>query len=230
MAFPWSGLEPGKRVALFGRAGVGKSHLSKWIVLRSTMMRWIILDTKHDPIYEEWIMIDELPTTAKLHELWQIASQVVVRPRPHENNADVLDLWLEMIHDRFNRFGIVIDETYQVAFGPRAGAGLTGLVTRGRVRGQTVVMGSQRPAWVPRFVFTEAIGYCIMSLNLLEDRQRVSAMVGDRWKRDVLRPIKERQWLWYDVNRDRLTRMEPVVILPVPVIVENPAEALDTTA
>lgn len=218
MSFPYSGLAPGKRIALFGRSGVGKSYMSKWIVLRSTALRWIILDTKHDDIYDDWPTIDELPTTKILSELWQVSSQIVVRPKPYENNADTLDLWLEMIHEKYNRFGIVIDETYQVAFGPRAGPGLTGLVTRGRVRGQSVVMGSQRPAWVPRFVFSEANGYIVMSLNMREDKEKVASFVGDRWKRMVMRELREREWLWYDVGQNRLWPMRPVTILDVPVI------------
>lgn len=224
MSFPYTGLPAGKRVAVFGRSGVGKSYLSKWIVLRARSVRWCVLDTKHDPEFDDWPAFDELPSAAQLRETWQEASQIVIRPKPIENNEATLDMWLEMLHERFNNFGIVIDETYQAAYGQRAGPGFTGLVTRGRVRGQSIVMGSQRPAWVPRFVFTEAIGFCIMSLNLLEDRERVARMVGDRWRRQVLRPLKERQWLWYDVARDRLTEMSAVTILDIPVIVDDPAE------
>lgn len=220
MSFPYSGLRPGQRIALFGRAGSGKSHWSKWAVLRSGALRWLILDTKYDPIWNDWPILEALPSSRQLREAWSAHERVVVRPLPAENNEAVLDLWLEMVHDQFNRFGIVIDETYQVAFGSRAGTGFTGLVTRGRVRGQTVIMGAQRPAWVPLFVFTEATGYAIMSLTVRDDRARVAGMVGDRWRGYVMRPVRERSWLWYDVGRDRLTTMQPVVIFDVPVVTQ----------
>lgn len=216
MAFPYSGLAPGQRIALFGRAGVGKSHWCKWAILRSRRLRWIVLDTKYDPVWDNWYIHPSLPSARQLGELWRIYERVVIRPAPAENNEAILDIWIEMLHERFNRFGIVIDETYQVAFGARAGPGFTGLVTRGRVRGQTVIMGAQRPAWVPRFVFTEANGYAIFALNMAQDRQMVASMVGDRWKGRVMGRIPPRRWFWYDVSSDRLTAMDPVTIWDVP--------------
>lgn len=221
MSFPYSSLGSGTRIALFGRSGSGKSYLGKWMILRSTSMRWIVLDTKHDPIFDDWHIVTGLPSARQMTEAWGRHANVVVRPAPDENNDAILDLWLAMLHDAFTRFGILIDETYQVAYGTRAGPGFTGLVTRGRVRGQTVIMGSQRPAWVPRYVFSEAVGYCIMSLNLKGDRERVAEMVGDRWYRDVMAPMQRRQWLYYDVDNDRLLKMSPVTIIDVPVVMTD---------
>jgi hypothetical protein len=202
---------------------VGKSYWAKWAVLRSHRLRWVILDTKHDPEWDSWYIQSPLPSARQLGELWREHERVVVRPAPAENIDGVLDIWLEMLHENFNRFGIVIDETYQVAFGPRAGPGFTGLVTRGRVRGQTVIMGAQRPAWVPKFVMTEANGYAIFALNVMTDRQVVAGMVGDRWKRQVLGRLTPRRWLWYDVASDRLVSMNPVAIWDVPVCEPEPS-------
>lgn len=207
--FPRGGIAAGHRLAVFGRAGSGKSYLTKWAVLRSQKQRWIVLDTKHDPLFEDWHPHDGLMTMDALARAWRDSARVVVRPKPFQSTPAILDAYLSDLHDAFENFGTLIDETYQVAFGARAGAGLTGLVTRGRARKQTVIMGSQRPAWVPRFVFSEANGYVVMNLNLKQDRDRCYEMTG---RRRVLERVEPRHWLYYDVNADALTPFAPVAI------------------
>lgn len=218
--FPEIGLGPGRRVAVFGAAGSGKSYLCKWIILRSDRMRWIILDTKHEPLFDEWHPIDGLPSMDQLIKLWKDMPRVVVRPTGPENNRDTLDLFLSLLHETFDRFGVYIDETYQVALGIKPCPGFTGLVTRGRVRGQTVIMGSQRPAWIPKFAFTEANYYCVLRLGLKQDRLTVADMTDDDARLPILRPIEDRYWLCFNTSRHTLKRMAPVTII----------KSIDTTA
>lgn len=207
--FPYGPIRPGTRVAVFGRAGSGKTYFTRYAILRSANLRWVVLDTKHDPEFDDWLPEDGLLTMDKLAREWRDRAIVVIRPKPHQCSPQVLDAYLGDLHDGFERIGVSIDETYQVAFGPKAGPGLTGLVTRGRVRKQSVIMGSQRPAWVPRFVFTEANGYVIMNLTLMVDRKTVFDMTG---KTRVLERVEPRHWLYYDVGADKLTAFKPVTI------------------
>lgn len=57
----------------------------------------------------------------------------------------------------------------------RAGSGLIALLTRGRSKGISVLMSTQRPAWLSRFCFTEAQKYYIYRLT---DR-RDSKVLGE---------------------------------------------------
>ena len=207
--FPYGPIEQGQRVAVFGRAGSGKTYLTKWAILKTQTVPWIVLDTKHDPNFDDWHPHDGLLTMDQLFRTWKERRIVVVRPTPRQSIPEILDAYLSNLHESFDNIGVAIDETYQVAFGPKAGPGLTGLVTRGRVRKQTVIMGSQRPAWVPRFVFTEANGYAIMSLTLMADRKTVYDMTG---KARVLNKVEPRHWLYYDVSGDTLRPFKPVTI------------------
>jgi hypothetical protein len=60
----------------------------------------------------------------------------------------------------------------------QAGVGLTSWLTRGRSRRQSFLGGTQRPAWVSRFVFSESDYLSIFSLNLKEDRKRMYEACG----------------------------------------------------
>lgn len=213
MAFPSSPLRSGQRLGLFGRSGSGKTYLAKWIILQTPNLRWLILDSKHDPNFDAWFPREGLPAPRQIMKWWRKHGRIVVRPKPEENDPRILDLWLSVIHDGLERFGLLIDEGYQVTRGVQPGPGLTGLITRGRIRGQTIIVGSQRPAWLPRFVFSEANGYIVMNLALRDDRERVADMVSDRYHEAVLTPLPPREWLYYDIAADRLSHFRPVTII-----------------
>ncbi len=203
-------IEPGKRLALVGRTGSGKTYLARWFMLRSGL-RWVVIDTKHDPGFSDWRPASTLLDPKALKRRWADNPYVVVRPPPAHNNPAVLDAYLGQLHDAFEGFGVCIDETYQVVTGPRPGPGLTGLVTRGRVRRQAVIMGSQRPSWVPRFMFSEADYVAAMSLTLRNDRERVWEFTGDA---RTLQRLPPREWYWFDVAANHMTLYAPVVIAP----------------
>lgn len=200
---------PGTRLAVFGRSGSGKTYLEKWQMLR-TRYHWVVLDTKSDSGFDEWLPQKGLIPMSRVSRLWKDRQIVVVRPKPHElADPKFLDMYLGELHDAYEGFGICIDETYQVALGHRAGAGLTGVVTRGRDRRQSVIIGSQRPAWVPQFCFSEANAYCVLSLTMDVDRKKVFANTG---RGEFLHPQAPRSWVYYDVAENRLTRYKPVTI------------------
>lgn len=202
----------GQRYAIFGRAGSGKTYLTRWLVLRSPQ-NWVILDTKHDPEFDGWRPRNGLAAMTTLGRQWASGQRIVVlRPQPAENNPAMLDDYLGMLHDSWDNFGVVIDEAYQVCpSAMTAGPGITGLLTRGRVRGQAAIVGSQRPARVPRFCFSEANAFVVMALNIEADRKTAYGFTG---RHEVMRKLPPREWLYYQVAEDRLTTYSPVSILP----------------
>ena len=201
-------IKPGTRLAVFGRSGSGKTYFEKWSMLRSRM-KWIVLDSKHDNGFDDWTPEKGLIPMSRIGRLWADKNVVVIRPSPIENKPEFLDTYLGELHDAFDGFGVCIDETYQVALGSKPGAGLTGLVTRGRARKQSVILGSQRPAWVPQFCFSEANAMVIMSLTLEADRKKVFQNTGQI---AVMYPVPPRVWLYYDVASNEMTRYSAVTI------------------
>lgn len=204
-----TGHKNGRRLSLFGRSGSGKTYLGKWFVQRSPG-RWVILDTKHDPGYDgrEWIKRSGLTSIGELMDLWRDYKTVVVRPSARQTNVVTMDGYLEYLHEGLENFGLFIDETYQVT-GLNEGPGLRGLVTRGRAKGQGVIMGSQRPSRLPLFCFTESNAYACMSLSLEADRKKVAEWTG---KKIFLQPMEPRDWRYYDVDSAKVTWYGPVTI------------------
>lgn len=203
----------GTRLAIFGRTGSGKTYLTRWFLLRSPpRQRWVVLDTKHDPEYSDWRPRGGLLSMKALERAWNNQRIVVLRPYPAETNPEVLDAYLGTLHEAWDNFGTVVDEAMQVCpSAMTAGPGITGLLTRGRVRGQAAIVGTQRPARVPRFVFSEASAFAVMALNIEQDRKSAYGFTG---RPEVMRKLPAREWLYYDVAGDSLTTYSPVSILP----------------
>ena len=200
----------GQRVAIWGRAGVGKTTLSKWAMFRSPL-KWIVLDTKIDDGFDGFRALNKLPSMGAVGQILRDNKLAIVRPTTSEaNNPRALDEWLGEVHDSWNNVGVLIDEGYQVALGSNAGPGLTGLLTRGRQRGQAVIVGSQRPARLPLFCFTEANHYFVMQLSSKDDKKKVYDYTGK--KEIVTEIIPPYHWKHFDVASGELMRYGPVVI------------------
>jgi hypothetical protein len=172
-------------------------------------MRWVIMDTKHDDNFDDWRPVSGLQTPKRLAGIWKEKQFITIRPKPAETNKDALDEYLGDLHESFENFGVLIDETYHFALGPNPGPGLTGLVTRGRSRGQAVIMGMQRPAKIPLFVLSEANAHAVLPLTMDADRKRMEELTGAR---EMLNRGTPRHWLYYDMDRGELTAYGPVTI------------------
>jgi hypothetical protein len=174
-------------------------------------MRWIVLDTKNDDGFNGYRATNKLPSMATIGQMLKDNKLVVVRPTTQESSQPkVLDDWLGQIHDSWNDVGVLIDEGYQVALGSNAGPGLTGLLTRGRQRGQSVIVGSQRPARLPLFCFTEANHYFIMQLSSKDDKKKVYDYSGK--KEIITEIIPPYHWRHFNVASGELTKYSPVTI------------------
>jgi hypothetical protein len=200
----------GQRAAIWGRAGVGKTTLGKWAMFRSPM-QWVVLDTKYDDGFNGYRTANKLPAMSKIGQVLRDEKLYVIRP----TNAEIsdprrLDSWLGEFHESWNNTGIFIDEGYQVCLGSNAGPGLTGLLTRGRQRGQSVIVGSQRPARLPLFCFTEANHYFIMQLSSRDDKKKIADYTGR--KEIVDKQIEPFHFLHFDVAKGKLTPYSPVRI------------------
>jgi hypothetical protein len=203
----------GERLSLSGRSGSGKTYLARWFMARSAL-KWVVLDTKHDPSFDRPYLREGLLPYKDIVKVWADNPVCIVRPSPTENRPKNMDAYLGGLHDAFENFGILIDECYQVSFGPHPGEGMTAVLTRGRVRRQACIMGAQRPAFIPKFIFSEANYFAVMSLNMIEDRERVEDYIGNE---AVLEKLPPRKWFWYDVADDQLKRFGPVTINQVVV-------------
>lgn len=212
-------LMPGQRLAIVGRSGVGKTYLARWFMLHSPQ-QWVAMDTKADPDFDAWRPLNGLPSMRVIRARWDRGHKVVViRPSRAELDRVTLDSYLGDLHETFLNFGTFIDEVYQFQIGGQPRAGLTGIVARGRARNQASILGSQRPAWVPKFMFSEASLIAVMALQLEQDRKEMFDMTG---RPEMFARLKKREWFLYKTDAPddprELIRYKPVTIgKPAPV-------------
>jgi hypothetical protein len=209
MALP--SINPGQRSIVAGRTGSGKSTLAQWLLSRSGQ-HWIIFNPKHTASYrglEDAVIFKRFDARAILARLRR-HKFIVLNFRGEEASADFLDSVLEWLHESVKNIGVCCDELYTMhSASGRAGDGLIGWLTRGRELKQSFLGLTQRPAWISRFLYSEADFIGAMDLVLEDDRKRMMQETGSP---EFLRRLHDYRWLWYNVARDDIGLYGPVPV------------------
>lgn len=204
------GVAPGERLAIAGRTGTGKSVLACYFACRSASTPWIVLNPKGTKAYESLgCEVLETVDLQRIEKLLRAGRWIDLRP-PVMESADPqkLDDVVLNLQMNFRGFGLIIDELYTLHRNGQAGPGLSGLLTRGRELQQSVIMCTQRPRWVSRFVFSEAEKFAVLDLNLGEDRKAVRDATGR--EEFLKRPQQRHGWFFYVVPDDVFIPFGPV--------------------
>lgn len=171
---------PGERAFVAGMTGSGKTAFVAWLLQRMDSAPVIILDTKEE---QKFLALPNSVLVSDIAGLDQAINDesvdyIVLRP-PVElaNDWEELDAVLLHIYINYTNVVVDIDEAYMVHNSARAGRGLNALMTRGRARGITTILCTQRPAWISKFVITEAQKFYIFYLQTREDKKRIGDIV-----------------------------------------------------
>lgn len=185
------------RTAVIGSTGSGKTQFSVWLLsTRDFHCRpWIIFDFKGDALLDDIgakeISLVSIPKEPGLY---------IVRPLPGDEI---------LVSNFFNKcwatenVGIYIDEGYMV---PKNDRWFRACLTQGRSKKIEMIVCSQRPVFLDKFVFTESNFFCIFNMNYAEDRKHVAAYLDNR-KPSLLPKYHS---LWYDVGGQRSATLGPV--------------------
>lgn len=215
-------LKPGERGLLVGQTGSGKTYAAAWLLRHSTQ-RCIVIDTKTEPIFTrlpEAKKDDPLSETLRVvHSIDEMVSEykddkrgadyIIVRPSNVEvAKPALLDAYLEAIYHNARDICVLVDEAYQFHTGTNAGPGLIGLLTRGRARGLTTLVATQRPAWLSRFAITESQKFYIFRLSDRKDWARLGEIIPNVPKEGIsLAPF---EYLYYVQGDETFRRMRPL--------------------
>ncbi len=201
----------GERFIVAGRTGSGKSTLACWLLERAPQ-NWIILNPKHTAAYRNLpgvVVLNKFDARTVRKELLR-NKYVSLHLSGYQADADYMDSIITWLHTSFRNIGCCADELYTLHSGSgKAGAGLTGWLTRGRELKQSFIGLTQRPVWVSRFCFSEADCIIGMDLALEADRNTLFKHTGQD---PFLDRVLDHRWLCYDVAGDRLVKYGPVPV------------------
>lgn len=184
------------RTAVIGSTGTGKTQFSVWLLSHCFDNRpWFIFDFKGDEL------LDELSAKEISLTMWpKEPGLYIIRPLPGDD-ALVSDFFRKCWQNE--NCGIYIDEGYMV---PKNDRWFRACLTQGRAKHVQMIVCSQRPVFLDKFVWTESNFFAVFNLTNGDDRKKVGEfMDGTRGK--LLPPYHS---LWYDVARQRSDILGPV--------------------
>lgn len=186
------------RLYIGGKTGTGKTQAGAWHLSgRSFGTRpWIIFDFKQDELLQEIPAQDiDLGKPPRKPGLYRLS--------PLPNQQEEVEEYLWKIWQKENT-GIYIDEAYMIGDTPAFRA----ILTQGRSKKIPVIVLSQRPSWISRFVFSESDYFQQFWLNDIRDRKSVKSFVP--YDVDRIRDLPDYWSIWYDVGKDRVIVLKPV--------------------
>ena len=187
------------RLAVIGRTGSGKTQAAVWHLSRANWLRkpWYVLDFKGDGLIADIPRAKEVDIKDKPT---RHAGIYILRPRPDQ--TDEVEEFLWKIWNNQNT-GLYVDEGYMLGL---YNAPFRALLTQGRSRHIPMIVLSQRPVFLDKFVWSEAGYYQIFHLNNDRDNRVVREFVPANVKQ---RLPTYHSW-YYDVSQDQLVVLRPV--------------------
>lgn len=197
-----------QRHAIVGATGSGKTQAAVWHLSHRNfhLMPWVVYNFKGDSAidsipYAHDIGIEEIPTQPGVY---------IARPLPSDESALEAHMW--SIWERGN-IGVYVDEGYMVGRNNRA---FRALLTQGRSKRIPMMVLSQRPVWMDRFIFSESEFFQVFRLQHRKDVQAVEQFVpAENAGANLGKRLPPYHSWYYDVQDDKLAIVKPVPELPV---------------
>lgn len=194
-----------QRLSIVGRTGSGKTVAAVWHLSHTDFqwLPWIVYDFKRDALLSQ---IGELEGTEHigLEEIPRYPGIYFVHPHPDDSEAVQAQMW--KIWQQKNT-GVYVDEGYMVCGPSNSNSAFRSLLTQGRSKHVPMIILSQRPVWLDRFVFSESDFYQLFALNHSGDRKRMMEYIPA----DLNKPLPTYHSYYHDV-----ATAETVVMKPVP--------------
>lgn len=215
--------EMGERALIVGQTGSGKTAFACHLLHSLKFAPFIIYDTKEE---EKFDALERSTVVHNEEEKRKALSDeeidfVIYRPDLDVTvDSEAMDNLLLTHYNEHHNIGAYLDEAYSFHNGGRAGTGLTGLLTRGRSRGITSIISTQRPALISRFCISEAQKHFIFRLTDMKDKKRIGDFVPDF--AELSDPPRFGYWR-YSVGDDAPQKFDAVPLVMVKETAYSPA-------
>lgn len=206
-----------EHTAVVGRNGSGKSQLGAWLLSKHNLKSrpWIVYDFKGEELFNSVERIRpithrEVPTEPGLYLLSLTPSE------QDETESHMWKVWAQ------ENIGVFVDEGYMIPQ-PHKGGAFRSLLTQGRSKRIPMIVLSQRPVAIDRFVFSEASHVAVFHLNDKRDTDIVSMFTPpgfSEWTPEgmtgpdgqILEPGKLPRYhsRWYNIKDDEKYLLRPV--------------------
>ncbi len=189
-----------ERVAIFGRTGSGKTQFGTWLLSRLSWNKipWIVLDFKREGLFSA------IPDTTPMDidaRIPRKAGVYVCSPIVADKaDAERLNQLFRRIWEK-ERVGIFVDEGY-MATGLRW---FRACLQQGRSRRIPMIILSQRPVWMDRFVWSEASQFIAFDLTLEDDRQTANKLIPGYSRVS----LPDYHAVWHDVSNKTTAVLTP---------------------
>ncbi len=195
-----------QRLAEIGRTGSGKTVAGVYHLSRKDLREelWAIIDYKSSPND----LINNIDNARHIELSWSPPRRqshgsgglVIVHPLP--SDAKQVNDFLWRIWERGN-VGVFVDEGYMLGNMEAFEA----LLTQGRSMHIPMIVLTQRPSWVSRFVFSEADFFQVFDLTDNRDWITVESFMPAIEK---FRSLPEHESWYYDVAKKKMFQFAPV--------------------
>jgi hypothetical protein len=189
-----------QRITIVGRTGSGKTVAALWHLSNSNfdVRPWVVIDFKTDENINSipranYIGLNENPKRPGIY---------IVQPHPED---DALGNFLDRIWQRENT-GVYVDEGYMMSENAKTEKRFKTLLTQGRSKRIPMIVLTQRPAWISRFVFSEADFFQLFHLNDTRDIKTVDSFLPT----GSLIRMPDFHSVYFDVSANRVTYLSPV--------------------
>lgn len=188
-----------QRTTIVGRTGSGKTYFGAWLLSHQNFetMPWTMFDFKGDdllssiPYVKPWSITQPPPREAGLYSV-----------SPHPSQKEEVEDYLSQVWENENH-GLYCDEGYMIE---KDNDAFNAILTQGRSKNIPVICLTQRPAWVSRFVFSEADYFAVFHLNDKRDQKTVEYF----FPTSIEERLDDYHSRWYDVGQDKIFHVSPV--------------------
>lgn len=185
------------RTAIIGSTGSGKTQFAAWLLSTRDFDKrpWVLFDFKGDVLLNRIgatpMRLDQYPKNPGLY---------IVKPLPGDEplvSRLFYQAWLK------ENIGLYIDEGYMV---PKNDRWFRACLTQGRSKNVEMIVCSQRPVFLDKFVWTESSYFAVLNLTNSEDRKKV----GEYLNGEKPKVLPKYHSLWYDVGGQSGLFLKPV--------------------
>jgi hypothetical protein len=195
------------RIAILGKTGSGKTVAGLWHLSKQDIdaRPWVVIDFKGDV---------NINAIEKAQYITYDTSFKKMKPglyilRSMPDDTEELNDWFLRVWDHEN-MGVMVDEGFMLESKGALAKGFNMCLIQGRSKHITMVILSQRPVWMSRYVLSEASFIQMFSLNDSDDTKGVKRFVADRGNVSVMNKPSRFHSYYYDVSEDELLVLGPV--------------------